>query len=161
MITLSINLFRDILLRNDINPALSECPIQELVPTFIEVVRNLLIIGAVLAFVAGIMLSVFYYLTAYGNDDQVKKGKQTLQWTFIGALVVVMSAFVVNGVVSLVADPNQDNGAATAVVKKDVSNTIFERTTGQCDNSTDDSGSNTTDTADKATDKTDSTTNKK
>lgn len=94
------------LLQSD--PALWKCPIQEGIPFLIDRAMVLLIIAAVILFLAGIILATFFYLTAFGNENKAKQGKETLKWTIIGALVIIFSAIAIQAVVGFFAAPGQN-----------------------------------------------------
>lgn len=85
------------------DPALWACPIQQGIPFFIELARNWLIFIAALAFIYGVIAATFLYLTAFGDENKAKKGKETIKWTFIGAIVFMLSGFIIHFVVSVFA----------------------------------------------------------
>lgn len=80
---------------NGVPPAVWQCPLQEGIPIFLNIAQGILIWVALAAFLIGVLLSVFYYVTAFGNEERARKGKETLKWTIIGAIVVMLSAFVI------------------------------------------------------------------
>jgi hypothetical protein len=49
---------------------------------------------ALAAFV-GFVVAGFFYVTAYGNDQQIEKAKKILIWSVVGLIVVIMSYTVV------------------------------------------------------------------
>jgi hypothetical protein len=73
------------------------CPIQQGLPFLFNRAFIFLLWLAVAAFLIGILIAIFNYLTAYGDENKVKKGKDALKWTFIGALIVMLSAFIMQG----------------------------------------------------------------
>lgn len=98
----------ELLFPGGIPPAVWQCPLQEGIPAFLKVAQNILIWVAVAAFLIGVLLSVFYYVTAFGSEERAKKGKDTLKWTIIGAVVVMLSAFVIGAFANaLLAQPVQ------------------------------------------------------
>ncbi|MFA5024771.1 MAG: hypothetical protein WC523_07540 [Patescibacteria group bacterium] len=53
--------------------------------------------GALLFFLIG----VYNYITSYGNDAKAQKAKQTMLWSVIGLVVVIMASFIINFVANL------------------------------------------------------------
>lgn len=85
-------------------PALWSCPLQEGIPAFLNLALDILLWGAAIAFFIGILLSVYYYMTAFGDENKASSGLKTLKFTFIGAAVVIISALVINSVITLLAN---------------------------------------------------------
>lgn len=77
------------------DPAFWACPIQWGIPQILSVVEDLLLYVGAAAFALGIFLSIYYYLTAYGSEDKAKRGQDTLKWTIIGAIVIILSKVVI------------------------------------------------------------------
>ena len=87
-------------------PATVACPIQTGLPAFLTLARDLLLWLAVAAFLFGIVSAVFNYLTAFGSDDKIKKGKDTLKWTFIGAAIVILAVTIISLITTSLANFN-------------------------------------------------------
>lgn len=85
----------DLLTPGGVNPAFWACPIQDGVPTLLSLAKTLLILFAGVAFFIGILIAVFNYLTAYGDENKIKKGREALKWTFIGGGLVLFSAVII------------------------------------------------------------------
>lgn len=86
-------------------PNLWTCPLQQGLPFLLQQAEKILLLAGGLAFAVGIMLTIFYYLTAYGSEERVKKGLDTLKWTMIGAVVIIVSALVIGWVVNIFLAP--------------------------------------------------------
>ncbi len=84
------------------NPAWWQCPIQQGVPYLLSLVWQLLIWVAGAAFLIGVLIAVFNYLTAFGDENKAKKGREALKWTFIGAGVVMLSGVLIMTIVNTV-----------------------------------------------------------
>ncbi len=80
------------------SPALWECPIQQGVPILLEIAQKLLLWVAAFAFLIGALLAIYYFVTNFGSDDKIKKGKSTLTYIFVGAAVVMLSQSVIQGI---------------------------------------------------------------
>jgi hypothetical protein len=76
------------------------CSVESIYSKFVNVA--LFAIGIVA--VIGVIYGGYLYMTAAGNDSQVKKGRQVLTWSIIGLLVVLAAATIVNVVVDLLVD---------------------------------------------------------
>ena len=76
------------------------CTEGQVYQQLVTVLYGLIGIVAVLFVVYG----GYLYMTAGGNDQQRKKGATVLKWAFIGVLVVLAAAVIVNIVVSLLVD---------------------------------------------------------
>jgi hypothetical protein len=111
-------------------PALWSCPIQQGVPAFLNLAYTFLMWGAALGFFFGVLLAVYYYITAYGDESKAKKGLETFKWTFVGAAVVIISAVVVNSVVGILTTQGNKTytGQDTAIVLYDQDGNKIEPT---------------------------------
>jgi len=69
----------------------------ETVPDFVgNLIKGAIsILGAVTLFM--FLLGGFYWLTAGGNEEKVKKGTQTMMWAAIGVAIVFSSYFIISG----------------------------------------------------------------
>lgn len=94
----------DLFTPGGINPAWWACPIQQGIPAMLNLAKSGLLFVGGIAFFIGILVAVFNYLTAYGDDSKIKKGREALKWTFIGAIVVILSATIISAVAGLVID---------------------------------------------------------
>lgn len=83
------------------DPSLWSCPIQEGLPFIFGTVSTLLLQISAIIFLAGIIISSFYYFTAFGNEDRAKQAKQSLKWTFIGGVTIILSAIVIYAIAGL------------------------------------------------------------
>ncbi len=76
---------------NGINP-----PIDGTIVTVLQsIVRFLYWVSFPIA-VLMIMVSAFFFVTASGNEAQIKKGKDILLYTAIGLLVIIMASGIVS-----------------------------------------------------------------
>lgn len=97
----------DILFRYSKNPALWECPIQWGVPHILLAVRDVLLWVGAGAFLVGITLAVFFYLTAYGSEERARRGQDTLKWTLIGSVVIMLSQLTIGWLGDFLLAPGQ------------------------------------------------------
>lgn len=95
MILLQVTLTELLSGRTGINPAFWDCPIQEGLPILLNTAKSILLWLAAFGFIVGINITIFTYIFAFGNEEKAKKAKDTLRWTFIGAIVVMLSAYMV------------------------------------------------------------------
>ena len=49
-----------------------------------------------LAAFVGFVVAGFFYVTAYGNEEQLQKAKKILIWSVVGLILVIMSFTIVN-----------------------------------------------------------------
>lgn len=94
------------------DPALWQCPIQQGVPFLLGWARELMILGAAILFFYGIISAVVNYLTAFGNEEKAKLGQKTLQWTVIGAIVIILSELLIQQVANMFLAPGQNTTLA-------------------------------------------------
>jgi hypothetical protein len=66
----------------------------------VTAIANRVIAAAALASIAAIVFAGFHMVTAYGDDEQHKKGKESLKWGIIGFAVSLLSFALVNAVVN-------------------------------------------------------------
>ena len=72
------------------------CSVESLYEKFINTALYAIGIVAVIALIYG----GYLYMTARGNEAQVKQGRQVLTWAIIGLVIVLAAAVIVNVVVS-------------------------------------------------------------
>lgn len=104
----------DLITPGGANPAFWACPIQEGIPLILQMTYQVLIWLAGIAFFIGILTAVYYYLTAYGEEERAKKAKGALKWSVIGAVIVMLSALAVSIVASTLIAPDQQ-GSTTVI----------------------------------------------
>lgn len=97
----------DLITPGGTSPAWWQCPIQQGLPAMLNLAYQGLLFISALAFMVGILIAVFYYLTAYGDESRAKKGKESLKWSFIGAIVVIFSALIIQGVAGALISPTE------------------------------------------------------
>lgn len=78
-----------------------------------KIVAN--VIQAMLGIVGSIALAIFIYggftwITAAGNDEKIKKGKDMIMWATFGLAVIFMSYAIVTFVIGAVAGTSTSNG---------------------------------------------------
>ena len=56
---------------------------------------NFLLPYLTLAAFVGLVVAGFFYVTAFGNDEQLQKAKKILIWSVIGLILVIMSYTIV------------------------------------------------------------------
>ncbi len=56
---------------------------------------NFLLPYLTLAAFVGLVVAGFFYVTAYGNDEQLQKAKKILIWSVVGLILVIMSYTIV------------------------------------------------------------------
>ncbi|MFZ2154003.1 MAG: pilin [Candidatus Moraniibacteriota bacterium] len=78
-------------------PASSGLPTGELDNIFLNVMNWLLGILGVVG-VIGFVIAGIFYLTAAGNEDQMKKGKNAMTWSIIGVIVGLMGYVIIQAV---------------------------------------------------------------
>jgi phosphoglycerol transferase MdoB-like AlkP superfamily enzyme len=83
------------------DPALWACPFQNGVYYYFDLIFNALYIIAAIIFVFGIVSASISYLTAFGSEEKAKKGRETLKWSFIGAVVIMLSVPLISIVTNL------------------------------------------------------------
>ena len=66
----------------------------------ISVANNIIMITSLLS-VGAIVFAGFWMVTAYGEDETLKKGKNSLKWGVGGLLVSLLSFAIVNAVVNV------------------------------------------------------------
>lgn len=91
-----------------VDPAFWACPVQNGIPFFISIVGNLLYLAAGAVFLYGVVMAAIAYLTAFGDESKAKKGRETLQWTFIGAVVIMLIVPIINTVSGLFIESGQN-----------------------------------------------------
>lgn len=64
----------------------------------IKNVMNWLLILLGIFGVIGFVISGIFYLTAAGNEDQMKKGKNAMTWSIIGIVVGLMGYVIIQAV---------------------------------------------------------------
>lgn len=91
-----------------VDPAFWACPVQNGIPFFIALAGNLLYLAAGAVFLYGVVMASLAYLTAFGDENKAKKGRETLQWTFIGAVVIMLIVPIINTVTGLFIESGQN-----------------------------------------------------
>lgn len=86
------------------DPVLWACPIQEGIPFLLSKATYLLGLAAAILVIFGIIFAAISYMTAFGNEDRAKKGRETLKWVVIGALVIIFSQVVISAVIGMIAE---------------------------------------------------------
>jgi hypothetical protein len=76
------------------------CSVEALYTKFINTALFFIGIVGVIALIYG----GYLYMTARGNEAQVKKGRQVLTWAIVGVIVVIAAAVIVNVVVKALVE---------------------------------------------------------
>lgn len=97
------------------NPAWWRCPIQQGIPTLLSLAKNGLLIAAGFVFLFGILITVYNYLTAYGDEGKIKKARDILKWTFIGAIVIMLSGILITTVAGSILSEKDAKNVNTLV----------------------------------------------
>lgn len=90
------------------DPVLWACPIQEGIPFLLSKATYLLGLVAAIIVIFGIIFATISYLTAFGNEDKAKKGRETLKWVVIGALVIIFAQIIISVVMGTIAKQGQN-----------------------------------------------------
>jgi len=45
-----------------------------------------------------IIIGGYFYITAYGNEAQIKKGKDTLTWAIVGLVIILLAKVIITEV---------------------------------------------------------------
>jgi hypothetical protein len=77
------------------NPLNSE---YSTLPTFLNALLDLIIIIATPIIVVMIVLAGFKFVTAGGNQEQLKSAKKTIVWTLVGALIILGAKAISAGI---------------------------------------------------------------
>lgn len=110
----------DVLFPSD--PALWACPLQNGIGYYMGFVFNALFVVAAIVFFYGVMSASIAYLTAFGNEERVKKGRETLKWSFIGAIVIMLSTLIISAVTNLFLSDKNGQGLVSAPVNTECQN---------------------------------------
>lgn len=65
-----------------------------------QVLNRLTSLGFLLA-VAGLVIGGGYMAASIGNDEKVKKGKEAVKWSIIGAIVLILGYPAINAIINL------------------------------------------------------------
>lgn len=96
-------------------PAWWQCPIQQGIPVLLDLAATLLLWFAGFAFLIGILISVFNYMTSFGDESKAKKGKESLKWTLIGSVVVILSSILISAISESLLAPS--DGTSTNILR--------------------------------------------
>jgi ABC-type transport system involved in cytochrome bd biosynthesis fused ATPase/permease subunit len=83
-----------------VTPAFTGLPTGNLTSIIIGVMNWLLVILGILG-VIGFVIAGILYLTAAGNDDQMKRAKNAMTWSIIGVIVGLMGYVIIQAVDSM------------------------------------------------------------
>lgn len=81
-------------------PSATGLPAGNLTNIIIGIMNWLLVILGILG-VIGFVIAGILYLTAAGNEDQMKKGKNAMTWSIIGVIVGLMGYVIIQAVDSM------------------------------------------------------------
>ena len=80
--------------------ALSDGTIQGGVREKVVKIANRVIAVAAFAAVIGIVMAGFHMVTAFGDDEKHKKGKESLKWAILGFALALVSFPLVNAIIN-------------------------------------------------------------
>ncbi len=89
------------------NPLREEYLFNTSFPAFVDsVIRDFLGILGVIA-VLYIIIAGFRYVSAQGNEDQVKKAKDSIKWAVIGLICIILSYVIISVVINTIGSAGQ------------------------------------------------------
>lgn len=67
----------------------------------VKITNQIILAGSILS-VGGIVFSSIMYTTAFGSDDRIKKAKESLKFSIMGFVVMLLSFPLVNAIINLI-----------------------------------------------------------
>lgn len=65
-------------------------------------ITNQIILGGSILSVGGIILASILYVTSFGEEEKIKKAKETLKFSIMGFAVMLLSFPIVNAIINLI-----------------------------------------------------------